>query len=772
MNGILKSIAVVAIVSFFLSACGGESSGESTGSMSSGGVANLSQLSDAAKRGYALYNSAEQACATCHGAQGQGTPSAAPIPINSVATCVNCGDLAMLTGYNTIAMPKAPTYSPGACVGACASDVSSFIIEGFIQGLLTYDNGGNNNPPPATPAINVNPTTGLTTTEAGGTASFTVTLNTLPTDNVDITLLSDDPSEGDVNPATLTFTTANWNQPQTVMVTGADDQLLDGNVGYNITTTAASNDVDYAAINPDDVAVTNTDNEVPPPGVVTVTPTAGLVTTEDAGTATFTIVLGTQPTDNVTIGLSSNNAAEGTVTDPVGATVAFTSANYNVPQTVTVTGVDDAAAPAVDGNIAYSIVTAAAISNDPSYSGLAVSDVSVTNNDNDVQPVISAFTADPVSNAGAPIPYNGMVTLNWTSDGDACTAGGATANNQWTGALATPTGMLTLTNLTTAGVNTFAITCTKGGISSDVATVDVTVMAQPGAPVINTFAADPAMLTAVGPTTITWATTDATSCSATSNPANATWDNVNKGIQGTQQIPNLGATTTFSLSCTNNGGLVTLADTIVTVVLPNPTVSLTASPAVVSEGGTTKLTWTVTDMQSCTAVDNGGWTGAKGILASQEEDVAGLFAATTFTINCVGLDNQQYASSASITIDPTSTGEYLYNNATFGGVQTCADSLCHGTPAAPGLTSGVFYPIFDKAALCAKYGIVANPTATASIISKTADTMPPGIDANQQFLALNCGADCATKITNYMFLNFYGGNTTDCEGGVLPLAIP
>ena len=64
MNGIIKSIAVMAVISFCLSACGGESSGESTGSMSSGGVANLSQLSDEAKRGYAIYNGAEQACSS------------------------------------------------------------------------------------------------------------------------------------------------------------------------------------------------------------------------------------------------------------------------------------------------------------------------------------------------------------------------------------------------------------------------------------------------------------------------------------------------------------------------------------------------------------------------------------------------------------------------------------------------------------------------------------------------------------------------------------
>ena len=135
MNCIIKSIALVAIISFCLSACGGESSGESTGSMSNGGVADLTLLSDAAKRGYAIYNGAAQACSSCHGAQGQGTPSAAPNPINNIQTCPNCGDVPLLTTYNTLAMPKTP-YNPGACVAGCASDVSQFIFEGFIEGKL------------------------------------------------------------------------------------------------------------------------------------------------------------------------------------------------------------------------------------------------------------------------------------------------------------------------------------------------------------------------------------------------------------------------------------------------------------------------------------------------------------------------------------------------------------------------------------------------------------------------------------------------------------
>ena len=54
--------------------------------------------------------------------------------------------------------------------------------------------------------------------------------------------------------------------------------------------------------------MTNTDNDA---AGITVTPTAGLTTTEAGGTATFTVVLTTQPTADVTIALSSSDTDRG-----------------------------------------------------------------------------------------------------------------------------------------------------------------------------------------------------------------------------------------------------------------------------------------------------------------------------------------------------------------------------------------------------------------------------------------------------------------------------
>src|SRR5207249_5084913 len=109
-----------------------------------------------------------------------------------------------------------------------------------------------------TPGITVAPTSGLTTTEGGGTAAFTGTRLSSTQANVTIALSSSDLTEGTVAPASLTFTSGNWNTAQTVTITGANDFGVDGNVAYAIVTAAAtSTDAGYNGRNPADVGVTN-----------------------------------------------------------------------------------------------------------------------------------------------------------------------------------------------------------------------------------------------------------------------------------------------------------------------------------------------------------------------------------------------------------------------------------------------------------------------------------------------------------------------------------
>jgi hypothetical protein len=249
-----------------------------------------------------------------------------------------------------------------------------------------------------TAGITVSPSTGLTTTEGGGQATFTVVLNSQPTGTVTIGLTSTDTTEGTVSPSTVVFTTANWDAPQTVTVTGKDDAIADGNQPYQITTAPAiSSDPTYAGRDAIDVSLTNTDNDT---AGITVTPTTGLVTTEAGGQATFTIVLNSQPTANVTIGLTSNDIGEGT---PSTSSLVFTNVNWNAPQTITVTGIDDAF---VDGNQPYKIITAPAVSADGGYASRDAADVSLTNTDNDTAGILVNPRAGlTTSEAGASATY-------------------------------------------------------------------------------------------------------------------------------------------------------------------------------------------------------------------------------------------------------------------------------------------------------------------------------------------------------------------------------
>jgi hypothetical protein len=108
----------------------------------------------------------------------------------------------------------------------------------------------------------------LQTTEAGGTASFTVRLTSRPQKNVTVTFATTDSTEGVLITANPVFTPDNWQTPQTVTVRGVDDTIDDGDVNYQLITGISSTDPVYAAINPPDITIINIDDDetVVPPG--------------------------------------------------------------------------------------------------------------------------------------------------------------------------------------------------------------------------------------------------------------------------------------------------------------------------------------------------------------------------------------------------------------------------------------------------------------------------------------------------------------------------
>lgn len=111
--------------------------------------------------------------------------------------------------------------------------------------------------------ILITPTSGLVTTEAETSQNFDIVLSTQPSSVVSVALSSDDTSEGLVSHAKVTFNTQNWSQIQTITVTGQNDDLLDGNIGYNIITAPANSaDPNYSGMDPTDISLVNMDDDI------------------------------------------------------------------------------------------------------------------------------------------------------------------------------------------------------------------------------------------------------------------------------------------------------------------------------------------------------------------------------------------------------------------------------------------------------------------------------------------------------------------------------
>ncbi len=180
------------------------------------------------------------------------------------------------------------------------------------------------------PGLVVSPTS-LTVNE-GATGTYMVKLATQPTDSVMVAVAG----SGDVtvSPASLTFTTTNWDTTQTVTVSAAEDD--DAVTDTAVTLTHRASGGDYASLPSErapSVTVTITENDT---RGVTVSPTS--LTVAEGSSGTYTVVLDTQPTGNVTvtIGGASGDVSVSTTS------LTFTSSTWKTAQTVTVTAATDA----------------------------------------------------------------------------------------------------------------------------------------------------------------------------------------------------------------------------------------------------------------------------------------------------------------------------------------------------------------------------------------------------------------------------------------------
>jgi hypothetical protein len=145
-----------------------------------------------------------------------------------------------------------------------------------------------------------------------------------------------------------------------------------------------------------------------------------------------------------------------------------------------------------------------------------------------------------------------------------------------------------------------------------------------------TLTASPRTVSPNDSTTLTWSSTNTTSCSASGG-----WSG-NKGTSGSEVISQLQTNTVFNLTCTGDNGSVDASVSVTVTTTQNdpssPAVSLRANPTNVSLNGSTTLTWLSNNVESCSA--SGDWSGSKG--TSGEETIDSLTENSTFTLTCTG----------------------------------------------------------------------------------------------------------------------------------------
>ena len=198
-----------------------------------------------------------------------------------------------------------------------ADDVSVAIVKG--SGALTHQVG-----------ITASPQS-LTVPE-GQSRTYSVVLGTIPTADVTVTVNLPTGNDLGFNKPDLTFTTDNWNVPQNVRVTAAEDD--DGIADTPVTILHTVSGGGYTSSENFDIVVTIDENDTP---AVTLS-TVSLVMAEGE-MDTYTVKLATEPSGDVTVTINDPTDNTDVTAEPPSLT--FTTLNWSTAQTVTVTAQAD-----------------------------------------------------------------------------------------------------------------------------------------------------------------------------------------------------------------------------------------------------------------------------------------------------------------------------------------------------------------------------------------------------------------------------------------------
>ena len=318
--------------------------------------------------------------------------------------------------------------------------------------------------------------TGITVAE-GGDGTFTVRLNTEPTDDVTVTPTVE-PANDAVTflPETLTFTDDNWEEPQTITVSADEDDDAVNDV-TGIALAVESNDTNYGQEQNKTVSVTVDDNDK---AGMKVSPTSVTVREGAQDVPAFTVVLKAAPQGTVTVAFTSSDDTK--VTAPEDIT--FDSTNWDDLQTVRLRVAQEPDTPlnTADTSARIDIATSVLDPNqaDAAFHGLTAS-VAVAIEDDDKDGIQLDRTTQTVFEGTNKTPN------------DEGTAGSQT-ESKWTVRLNTDPGVEVVVTISSSdtsratastAANTSVITFTAGGGGTWNDPVDVTVSSVADYDIVN-----------------------------------------------------------------------------------------------------------------------------------------------------------------------------------------------------------------------------------------------------------------------------------------------
>lgn len=326
-------------------------------------------------------------------------------------------------------------------------------------------------------------------------------------------------------------------------------------------------------------------------------------------------------------------------------------------------------------------------------------------------------------------------TLSWSSSRTtACTASGA-----WTGAAAL-SGSQPVSPST--GSFTYTLTCigTGGTSVTNSATLTVNASSALQPPPTVTIAVSPTSVNSSQTAELTWSTTHATSCSA-----DGSWTG-DTALSGTQTLPaQFPGHYQYALTCLGSGGSASgVAGLTVTssgqVLCAPPSVNIAVSPASITEGQASTLSWTAAASPSCSnqsvsCTASGAWDG--DVADSGSLGVAPSAGSFAYVLTCSGR-NATVSRSATLTVAATTPpptaavtiavappginlGESAALTWSSSGVRSCTASGAWSGPAALGGSITVAPAVagsHDYVLTC--LGSSASVAATATLSVETA----------------------------------------------------